>query len=63
MLTQGGASSGSQGLGFLHILLQLLTLSLQLCPDSALTDLAVNEIVSQLTLENVVEEMFLDSPA
>ena len=58
MLSKGGTSSGSQGLKLLHVTLPRLTPSEQLDACDALIDLVITEIVSHMTLENVVDEMF-----
>lgn len=63
MLTEGGTICGPQSMDSLHPLMHRLTPSEQLATCDALVDLAVDEIVSQMTPENIVEEMFRDSPA
>lgn len=63
MPTEGGTLCGSQGMNFLRVPPQHSTPSGQLDTCDALVDLAANEIVSQMTPENVIEEMFWNSPA
>ena len=60
MLTKRGTLSGSQGPIFLCVSLSRLTPSEQLTACNALVDLAAAEIVSNMTPENVVDEMFYD---
>ena len=62
MLTKGGIISGSQGLKFPYVTIPRLTLSEQLAACDALIDLVAAEIISHMTPENVVEEMFCDPP-
>lgn len=62
MPTKGGTLSGSQGLEFLYIPLPLLTLLEQLATCDTLIDLVATEIISHMTPENVIEEMFCDPP-
>jgi hypothetical protein len=63
VLTEGGTLCGSQGENSLHILPQCLTRPEQLPTCVTLVDLAADEIASQMRPENVVEEMFWNSPA
>jgi hypothetical protein len=62
MLIEGGTLSGSQGLRFLHVSLSRLTPSEQLAACDALIDLVATEIVSHMTPDNVIDEMFCDPP-
>jgi hypothetical protein len=62
VFAEGGITDCSQGLKLLHVLSRLLTPG-QLDTSYELVDLATEEIVSGLTPENVIEEMFWNSPA
>ena len=62
MPTEGGALSGLQGLKFLHVSLPHLTPSEQLSVCPALIDLVATKIASNMTPENVVDEMFCGPP-
>ena len=66
MLPEGGTLYGPRGVNLHRIILRLLTQPGQL-PDNntceALVELAADKIVSQMTPENAVEEMFWNSQA
>ena len=58
VLPEGGTLFGFQCMNLYHILLRCLTRSGQLPPLEALVVPATEEVVSQMTPENVVEEVF-----
>lgn len=62
MLTKRGPWFGSQGLKFLCVTLLHLTPPKQFAMCDALIDLVATEIISYMTPENVVEEIFCDPP-